>query len=50
MEIESLALASTFGHTSEQTNASKYERTRRTRTNEENRRNKEILKQGAEAH
>ena len=45
-----LALASTFGHTPEQTNASKFERTRGTRTKEENRRNKEVLKQGAEAH
>ena len=47
---ESLALASTFGHTPEQTNASKSERARGTTTNEEKRRIKEILKQGAKAH
>ena len=46
---KSLALASTFGHISEQTNASKHERTRGTRSDEENRRNKRVLKQGAEA-
>ena len=34
---------------SEQTNASKHERTRGTRTDEETRRNKEVLKQGTEA-
>ena len=46
---KSLALASNFGHISEQTNASKHKRTRGIRTDEENRRNKEVLKQGAEA-
>ena len=33
----------------EQTNASKHERTRGARTDEENRRNEEVLKQGTEA-
>ena len=47
---ESLALASTAGYALKQTNASEHERTRGTRTHEENRRNKEILKQRAEAH
>ena len=47
---ESLSLASTSGYTSKQTNASKHERTRRTRTHDENRRNKEFHKQRAEAH
>ena len=46
---KSLALANTFGYISEQTNASKHERTRGTRTDEENRQNKEVLKQGTEA-
>ena len=47
---ESFALASIFGYISEQTNTSEHERTCGTGTHEENRRNKEILKQRAEAH
>ena len=47
---ESLALASTAGYGSKQTNASEHEGTRGTRTHEENRRDKETLKQRAEAH
>ena len=47
---ESLALASTAGYASKQTNLIKHERTCGTRTHKENRRNKGILKQRAEAH
>ena len=42
--------AGTAGYASKKTNATEHERTRGTRTHEENRRNKKILEQRAEAH
>ena len=47
---ESPTLASTAGYTSKQTNEGEHERTSGARIHEENRRNQEIFKQGAEAH
>ena len=47
---ESLTLASTAGYASKQTDEGEHEITRGVRAHEKDRRNQEILKQGAEAH
>ena len=47
---ESLTIASTAGYAAKQTDEGEYERTRGVRAHEKDRRNQEILKQGAGTH